>query len=202
MQSSFPHGDMLSTIFSFLEVKEKLSIASVCSVFRHASKQPNAYDGTLNFYSFDNEDEVEKLIFTIMPERTWVKKIAISGDLYHRLRYSFMPRISIRFPFLQYLCLSYCYDIRDSHMAYIKDLPLQTLKIFGGHITDNGISHLRSMQLHNLVLEYLPSITNNVLVYLAEMPLQSLKLLGCSQITNKGLSRFPRLAQITNRLKN
>lgn len=196
-QSSFPHDDTLAIIFSFLDVKDMLSIASVCSTFRQASKRPDAYDGFLDFYSFNSDDEVEKLIFTIMPERTCIKKIRIDTDLYHTLRYSFMPRISIRFPVLQHLRLSYCRVI-DSHMAYIKDLPLQTLEINSGeNITDKGISYLRNMPLHKLHLDYFPLITDNSLIYFAEMPLHRLEMRACSQITSEGLANFPALERIT-----
>ena len=186
MASAFPHGDTLAIVFSFLNTKEKFSVACVSKGFRDTLKIRHAYDGTLKVSNIGDEN-VERLMRKI-PDHSWIKKLIFTNI------YSILTSFSIKFSALEYIDLRGCIDVIDDKLACIKNMPLKHLNISGcSKVTDAGLAHCKNMQLQHLTMNYNENITDASLAQLADMPLVYLDVGCCKKITDVGLAHLKRL---------
>eukprot|EP00457_Paulinella_chromatophora_P012589 gb/GEZN01012808.1/.p1 GENE.gb/GEZN01012808.1/~~gb/GEZN01012808.1/.p1 ORF type:complete len:266 (+),score=28.99 gb/GEZN01012808.1/:42-839(+) len=96
---------------------------------------------------------------------------------------------------VQFLLLSYCYDITDQGLSKLKSLPLQHLRLhFCRSITDDGLAHLAQLPLQHLDLDSCRRVTAKGLAHLTSLPLRHLSLYSCVNVkSNEALRSFAQL---------
>ena len=118
---------------------------------------------------------------------------AMSGDEMIVL----LPTLVRRFPNLENINFSYCYELTDVRLAHLRGMNLRTLDLCGCSISHAGLAHLRGMT--NLKTLNLGGcrVTDDGLNHLLGMnSLEILDLTGGIYITDVGLANLRRMTNL------
>ena len=182
------NGDVLACIAAFLDVTGKAKLTMINKCTTDALSRPHAWDGMLDFFPMQIH-HIDKAL-AIMPQRTWIKKVQLTGCRFNLYSTYFIKKLVVKCPMLQHLDLSCSGMITDSVLDQLAGVQLQRLYLWGcDTITDAGLQHLAGMPLQHLNLDGCDKITDAGLQHLAGMPLQRLDLNGF-WITDAGLQHL------------
>ena len=100
-------------------------------------------------------------------------------------------------PRLQNLKLLYCHNLTNNGLRHVRSIQLNQLDLNDiTHLTDAALTHLRFQPLQRLKLSYGRKLTGTGFVNFRRMPLQELHLEQCSNITDDSLAHLRTLSQL------
>ena len=183
---SFPDGDTLSVIFSFLSTLEILrgELYLVNKGWRHVLLNwPNAWGRSLCLARFGPSLEKCSQYLNVWRQ---IKDVNLHGADAQGGRLRFLSSLNI-----EKLVLAYCWAVTNSCLEMVRMLPLQHLDLTGCElVTDAGWVHLSKMPLKRLILDSCRTVTDSSLAILSSLSLEYLDLSNCIQVTDAGLAHL------------